>query len=773
MRAKGLAVSTAAVGAPSFWAVGLMGGGGPADATPADLAILSDKIEEGHPAFGGVAFQRPQGAGVNTVCGQNVAGCEHGTAVASMAVSRGAVDCGLCTDADATSRGVAPGLDSVLDAESGNPSVNDASWALGVGSFGVSGAKDAAEAMSDSHGFAAATDDDASLQGTDKFIAAYGASMAYPAGNEGPGRTVNEECIAYDTLCMGGFAPNATVDPSDDTIPDFSSRGPSPGGRKKPDLVAVASSEFANQHYLRDGNLWSGGSGTSLAAPQGGAAAALLAGAGISEPIAQKAILIDSARQGRVTPASAMGTQTGWQPDWGWGALNLEQSLAELSHIYANDVPGGEAQFYRTTLVAPGDRATLVWNRRAVGCINPGCGTTALTLTNLDLQQLNPATGVVEAQSASTIDNVEQVRSPRAGDAIYKVKAASTVDGLPGERYAMAATRQITPLTTPRPATELTVDTTKALPGQDVHVQACVTNPSRDLTAENAQVTLHLPAGVSLAPGSAPATQTLGTLPAAGTPGAAVAVGWMVHAEGDDLNRLVADSTATHYGESFSSSDSTAFLSDGTPPTVSLTAPEGDVASPDLPIRWDATDAGSGVRDYDLDAAVDGGPFTSWLSHASATAAVFSGSRGHRYRFRVRATDLLGSSSGYVTSDEVSILQLSAPPPGKIDDPQAPRMKRLDPRIRIRRLKRRGRVLRLAGSLASRNPATLLVTLKGNSAWHRVRLRARVYPQRGRFGAALILPRGVATLAHATITIRFSGDADFYGQTMRRRVRGL
>src|SRR5207302_3938686 len=147
------------------------------------------------------------------------------------------------------------------------------------------------------------------------------------------------------------------------TILDFSSRGPTPGGRKKPDLVAVGSSEFANQHWLRDGNLWSGGSGTSLAAPQGAAAAALLAGSGITTPIAQKAILIDSARRGRATPSSSMGTQTGWQPDWGWGALNLTQALQERTHFYTSDVPGVEAQFYLASLQSAGDRATLVWNR--------------------------------------------------------------------------------------------------------------------------------------------------------------------------------------------------------------------------------------------------------------------------------------------------------------------------------------------------------------------------------------------------------------------------
>ena len=91
------------------------------------------------------------------------------------------------------------------------------------------------------------------------------------------------------------------------------------------------------------------------------------------------------------------------------------------------------------------------------GCYRPGCIPTGMTLTNLDLQQLDPATGAVQAQSNSAIDNVEQVRSPgAAATAIYKVKATSTVDGLPAEPFALAARRPLTPLATPQPA--VTVD---------------------------------------------------------------------------------------------------------------------------------------------------------------------------------------------------------------------------------------------------------------------------------------------------------------------------
>jgi hypothetical protein len=475
-----------------FWNAGFLGGSGVADRSPIDLAIVADKIEEDHPTFAEVTFQRPSDAPRNTRCGQYVSGCEHGTEVASMAISGGATGCASCGPPDVEELGVAPRVDTVLDAEATSASVDDSLWALGFGGFGVFPPADPAEVLSVSRGRVATSDDSSSLQGTDQAISALGVLISLPAGNEGPGRTVNDACIAYDTLCVGAFDHHGTIASPDDSIADFSSRGPTPGGRKKPDLVAVGVSVFANQHWVRDGNLWDWGEGTSLAAPQGAGAAALLAGSGITSDLAQKAILIDSARQGRATPSSPMGTQIGWQPDWGYGAIDLEAALQERENVQLGDVPGGEAHFYRASSAAPGDRATLVWHRRAVGCFRPGCGPTALTLTNLDLEQLDPASGTTETRSASSIDNVEQVRSPDAGDVLYKVKATSGVDALPAEPYALAARRPLTPLAPPKPVVRTTIGAASARPGEDVPVVAEVSNPSPDLTGEGAAVTLFM-----------------------------------------------------------------------------------------------------------------------------------------------------------------------------------------------------------------------------------------------------------------------------------------
>lgn len=640
---------------------------------------------------------------------------------------------------------------------------DDTAWALGVGSFGIPGARDPAEVMSNSHGSVAAVDDSAALQGVDKLISAYGALIAYPAGNEGPARKVNQSCIAYDTLCMGGFTPRGTVDPADDVVEDFSSRGPTPGGRRKPDLVAVSTSEFANQHWIRDGRLWSGGSGTSLAAPQGAGAAALLAGSGIAAPIAQKAILINSARQGRATPSSPMGTQTGWQPDWGWGALDLDASLKERTHFYMDDVAGADAHFYRAEAQAPGERATLVWNRRALGCIDPGCDTTSLTLSNLDLEQLDPTTGALEARSASGIDNVEQVRSPGNGPVIYKVKASSTVDGLPGEPYAIASRRQVTPLASPRPRARVTLSGSVARPGDPVQVMAELTNPSPDLSGEDASATISLPPGIELDPGSAPATQRVGTL----APGASAVVSWTVRASADAVNRVTVRSTASRYGETFWSDDQATFTSDGSPPSVAIAAPAGRVNDPAIPLTWTGTDSGAGLRDYTVEVATDGGAFAPWLTATSTTTATYTGNRGSRYRFRVRATDRLGTTSSYVTSEEVAVeAPLAYPPP--VPPPPSPAI-RTSPSLRVRSVVRRGSRIEVRGTIASDAVRRLAVELRAKSGAKRVRRSGSAFPQAGRFKLALRAPRKL----RGNLTLRYAGDERHDAATVRIKLRGL
>lgn len=66
------------------------------------------------------------------------------------------------------------------------------------------------------------------------------------AGNEGPGRkTIAAPGDSPFALTVGAADDNNTDDPSDDTMAEFSSRGPTPGGLQKPDLVAPGVSIMA------------------------------------------------------------------------------------------------------------------------------------------------------------------------------------------------------------------------------------------------------------------------------------------------------------------------------------------------------------------------------------------------------------------------------------------------------------------------------------------------------------------------------------------------
>ncbi|MFB6249480.1 MAG: T9SS type A sorting domain-containing protein [Salinibacter sp.] len=78
------------------------------------------------------------------------------------------------------------------------------------------------------------------------------------------------------------------------------------------------------------------------------------------------------------------------------------------------------------------------------------------------------------------------------------------------------------------------------------------------------------------------------------------------------------------------------------PPTsrVDSLAPTQDSVS--FRVRWRGADAESGVDEYTVYVAKDGGAFTQWIADTSATAAVYDGKRGGSYSFYSVATDSVG-----------------------------------------------------------------------------------------------------------------------------------
>ncbi|MNO30522.1 Serine protease AprX [compost metagenome] len=129
--------------------------------------------------------------------------------------------------------------------------------------------------------------DDLLCQAVEKAVKA-GLTVVIAAGNSGPGRkTIESPGISPSAITVGAIDDRRTLTQKDDRITFYSSRGPAPGGKIKPDLVAPGESVISlrapgsqlarNFPYLRIDKQYFVLSGTSVSAPMvSGAAAQLL-----------------------------------------------------------------------------------------------------------------------------------------------------------------------------------------------------------------------------------------------------------------------------------------------------------------------------------------------------------------------------------------------------------------------------------------------------------------------------------------------------------------
>jgi serine protease AprX len=555
-------------GVSSWWGAGHTGGDGGADVSSADAAVLGESPDSGHPAFSGLPVDVPAGA---------PAGTDHGTHTAGALASR-----------DAAHRGIAFGADRLLGADLPSSTIGrELAWALGVSFDDVVGAADPAETVSKSLGAGALNDQQQTPE--DVAIALFGPGYAAASGNGGAGGDETAENIGRNMLSVGAYDDHDTATTADDTLAAFSGRGPTPGGRKKPDLIAPGvgitspsglwNTPPANPDFTEV-------DGTSFSAPQVAGAMALLEGAGIGDPKVQRALLINSARD--------WPGQTHWQTDTGWGALDLSTAFADRGKWASGEV--ADARFYRAS-VTSGSKATLAWELRGTWPSLPTGLLSMFTVTNLDLRQYR-ASDLSEVPPPSDPghgagpdaldgnDTVEQLRAPAGGaqDLIYKVDAASAIEGADAEPFALAAKAPLEELAAPRPeldgpAIDPTGGTAGCAPGSgDVEVTTAVRNDSDDLDASEAQVTLELPAGVQLVSGSATQPLSGGTLESETT---SEEHSWTIRATTSGAKQLALVSSGGVLDETFTDRAQLAFAADCTPaganPTSSTANPSGEV----------------------------------------------------------------------------------------------------------------------------------------------------------------------------------------------------
>lgn len=166
-----------------------------------------------------------------------------------------------------------------------------------------------------------------------------GVTVVAAAGNEGPGEgTLADIATSRSVIAVGGDKDQGTVSAADDTIPDFSSRGPAPYGRFKPEVLAPG---YAIYSTIPGGGYGTKG-GTSMSTPHvAGAAAVLLEYNRSLTPAQIKSLLIGSAEP-----------ITGHPFDAGAGLINLTRAITSNLYASINEKPIWEE------VVFPGMNAT-------------------------------------------------------------------------------------------------------------------------------------------------------------------------------------------------------------------------------------------------------------------------------------------------------------------------------------------------------------------------------------------------------------------------------
>ena len=435
-----LDVATPFVEADYFWAQGYTGVG-------VEIAIIDLFLaDSSHPAIAANHLG-------NEIFVKGAAWMgSHATMVAGAAVSQ-----------DGTHTGVAPGAGWWSGQTTKRSSMSTirtqtiAAESFAQGLRGLAG--NPAEVITMSIGFGGVSDasDQWSLA-LDHIVNTNGSVITVSAGNDGPGTSSMAGLPngAYNIITVGATGDtlgNASQDYS--RVANYSSRGPTPDGRAKPDIIAPGSL----LHLPTLGGAWADGNGTSFATPMVAGGAALLKGMGsdlgfATDPKLIKSVLLNSADK------LAGWSHTSTQPlDFSQGAGQMNLRKAYEQYLPGEQGPGtvdsvgwdtqvateAAENFYAldaNVLAGEFVTATLVWDR-IVTTNTEDIDSAIYTVDHFDnldlmLYAANDLTTPL-ASSISSVDNVEHIRfqAPQNGQYVLGVKMTGASIG-DWEDYGLA-----------------------------------------------------------------------------------------------------------------------------------------------------------------------------------------------------------------------------------------------------------------------------------------------------------------------------------------------
>ena len=287
----------------------------------------------------------------------------------------------------------------------------------------------------------------------------------FAAGNVGEPKTVSREAAAKNVLAVGAsesYRPTGSYRlkaDNPDEIASFSSRGPTPDGRIKPDLVAPGSKIVSCRSTMTTNELWGVYdahylycSGTSMATPVVAGAAVLVReylakerGLGSPSAALVRAILTGGARElfgARDTNVSARAPNS----EEGWGRLDLAGALCPDGGraVYLADyVPfhTGTNLVYSLEVTAPGPLdVQLAWIDYP-GTVSADV-TAPVLVNDLDLVVTGPDGSTWYGNGIATGDRLnpaECVRIPVAASGRYELAVCGVKVPRPSEGGGAAA----------------------------------------------------------------------------------------------------------------------------------------------------------------------------------------------------------------------------------------------------------------------------------------------------------------------------------------------
>ncbi|MHC4544414.1 MAG: S8 family serine peptidase, partial [Planctomycetota bacterium] len=542
-----------------------------------DFGIVDDGVQENHPAFSGVTFYKKSGSSVLA---------SHGTHVT-----------GIVASADATYRGGAYGLDAIIWANAGTSydmltaqatTMDNMEWL-------ASGAVQAPEVVNHSLGYGTANTTDYSNNDSfyDAYISYYDIMVTKSTGNNdwhATEPTITHPAPAYNLLACASMNDRNTLTRTDDIIsthpPDWgSSVGPTLNGRKKPDITAPGDDIMSTYAY------WSGATadfvekgGTSMAAPHVAAAIVLMEDGGNHTPMAQKAVLINTAdawtsnnTESTADDGSVIGSH--WDKWYGWGYIDMWESHYNRSDYFVdsvvprnNNATPDDYKMYKGYMYA-NEKATMVWEKRS-NYVAGDPPTVKYALSDLDLRVHNEADDTTLDFDNDTDDNVHQVTSSVGANVVIKAYAWSTsFAGASSETYALATEENF--VRADPPAFSISLTMPPAVTSIAVFTVTANVQNTGDVASHNNTVTLTVPGGFTILTGANP--QNIGKI-VAGATGQAT---WTVQATSSSGNYTLSASNSSYcYTETYTGSGSGSIIVNPTHTPLSNDTPVNYSAIP-------------------------------------------------------------------------------------------------------------------------------------------------------------------------------------------------